>query len=216
MTRSAVFVACVGAFCLGITLNASAEPVTITGGSLVFPSGEFLQIGPISLTGTRGFSLQGFVDAGELSIPGLGFGFPPGSTLEPGIIVGSAFFATTLTLDGRTFPNVGSGLTSLRLDLFTPMIVPPLQASPVTVTAPFSFTGSFRGDPDLPPLEASFQGSGRVSVIFSEEPGGSCFSGGIRLRLRPQATPEPATLVLISGGLVATAARVRRRRAPTE
>ena len=65
MTRCAVFVACVGAFCLGITPTASAEPITITGGSLVFLTGDTHQSGSISLTGTRGFSLQGFVDSGE-------------------------------------------------------------------------------------------------------------------------------------------------------
>jgi len=65
MTRCAVLVACVGAFCLGITPTASAEPVIITGGSLVFDSGFLTQDGSISLTGTRGFSLQGGVDSGE-------------------------------------------------------------------------------------------------------------------------------------------------------
>ncbi len=218
MTRCAVFVACVGVFCLGIPLTASAEPVTITGGSLVFSSGSNFQGGPISLTGTRGFSVQGGVDSGETTIPGLGCCFPPGSTLSPGRahISGNAWGAD-VTLDGQTFRNVGNGnsLTSLSLDLFVTMIVPDLQSSPVTVRAPFTATGElFRADPDLPPLDVTVQGSGTVSVIFSEVPGGVWASGGVRYDFgsTPTPTPEPATLTLISGGLVAAASRARKRR----
>jgi hypothetical protein len=217
MTRFAVSVASVGAFCLGITLNASAEPITITGGSLVFPTGDFFQAGPISLTGTRGFSIQGFVRTDEASIPGLSFGIPPGSSFPPADITSSAWFDTTLTLDGRTFPDVGffhfPTNTFLQLDLVTPLMAPELQPSPVTVTAPFTFTGSFFADDFVHPrLQASFRGSGTVSAIFSAEAGGFWRSEGVRYEFTPQATPEPATLTLVTAGLVASAIRSRRRR----
>jgi len=217
MTRSAVFVSCVGAFCLGLTATASAEPVTITGGALVFTSGDLFQGGSISLTGTRGFSLEGAVASGEGTVPGLGFGFLPGSILVPGSgnLSGNAWVGATATLDGQTFPNVGDAgsLTSFSLNLFVTMMLPELQASPITVTAPFTATGSlFRADPDLPPLEASFQGSGTVAAIFSEAPGGFWDSGGVRYDFTPQVTPEPATLTLMIGGLIARASRMRKRR----
>ncbi len=141
--------------------------------------------------------------------------FFPGSTLEPGNahISGNAWGAD-MTFDGQTFPNIGNGnsLTSLSLDLFVTMILPALQASPVTVTAPFTTTAFlFRADPDLPPLEASFQGSGTVSAIFSEVPGGVWASNGVRYDFT-QPTPEPATLTLVSGGLIAATIRARKRR----
>jgi hypothetical protein len=215
MTRSAVFVACSAISCLGIAFKASAEPVTITGGSMVFSTGDMFQAGPISLTGTRGFSLQGDVLSGEGTVPGLGCCFFPGETLGPtrGRLSGNAWRADA-TLDGQTFPNVGSAdtLNPFLLDLFVTMIVPELQASPVTVPAPFTAIGHLsRVDPNLPPLNVSVRGSGKVSVTFVEVALGAWNSGGVRYDFT-QPTPEPATLMLVSGGVVAAAARVRKRR----
>jgi len=122
-----------------------------------------------------------------------------------------------MTFEGQTFLNIGNGnsLTLFSLDLFVTMILPALQPSPVTVTAPFTTTALlFRADPDLPPLEASFQGSGTVSAIFSEVPGGVWASSGVRYDFT-QPTPEPATLTLMLGGLIAAAFRVRSGAQPT-
>jgi hypothetical protein len=65
MTRSAFFVACVGVLCLCVASPASAEPITITGGSIVFPEAAIFQVGPISIVGTRGFSIKAWIDTGE-------------------------------------------------------------------------------------------------------------------------------------------------------
>jgi hypothetical protein len=54
MTKCAKFVACVGVLCLGVASRALAEPITVTAGSLVFPTGERFQAGVLSLTGTLG------------------------------------------------------------------------------------------------------------------------------------------------------------------
>jgi hypothetical protein len=90
-------------------------------------------------------------------------------------------------------------------------MAPELQTSPVTTKAPFTFTGSFFADDRVhPPLEASFRGAGTVTAIFSEEPGGLWNSEGVQYEFTPQTTPEPATLTLMSAGLIAAAARVRK------
>jgi hypothetical protein len=212
MTRFAVSVACVGVFCLGVTQSASAEPVTITGGSLVFPTGDQSQFGPISLTGTRGFSLHGFVDSGETGIPGLGCCFSPGTTVRGSArLLGFAWRETSIALDGQTFTDIGGALSfnELRLDLFATMITP---ASPMTVTAPFTVVfGRFvRADQIHPALVVPIRGAGTASVTFLEVPG-SFISGGVRYDFTPP-TPEPATLTLVTAGLVASADRLRNRR----
>jgi hypothetical protein len=213
MTRFAVSVACVGVFCLGLTQSASAEPVTITGGSLVFPTGDQSQFGPISLTGTRGFSLHGFVDSGETSIPGLGCCFSPGSAVGGSArLLGFAWRETSITLDGQTFAHIGGAISfnQLHVDLFATMITP---ASPMTVTAPFTVAfGRFvRADQVHPAVEVPIRGAGTVSVTFLEVPG-SFTSGGVRYDFT-QPTPEPATLTLMSAGLIGATTRLRKRRA---
>ncbi len=65
ITRGALFLAGVVVLCLGAASRAAAEPVTITGGSIVFSESGLFQAGPISLTRTRGFSVNGSVDTGE-------------------------------------------------------------------------------------------------------------------------------------------------------
>jgi hypothetical protein len=59
MTRGAFLVAGVGVLCLGVGSPGSAEPITITSGSMVFPQAALNQAGPISIVGTRGFSIEG-------------------------------------------------------------------------------------------------------------------------------------------------------------
>ena len=65
MIRFAVFVAGITLLCLGASSDVQAEPITITGGLLVFPTGDRFQAGPISLVGTHGFSVQGRVNSGN-------------------------------------------------------------------------------------------------------------------------------------------------------
>ena len=73
MTRSAVFVASVGVLCLTVSVDARAEPIRISGGTLdfngVFGAGPS-QPGFLSIVGNRGFSVAGVVESGKLvSIP---------------------------------------------------------------------------------------------------------------------------------------------------
>lgn len=216
MTRSAVFVACLGAFCLGITLNASAEPITITGGSLEFPTIAASQAGPISLTGTRGFSLQGFVDSGESTVGALCTPCVPDVSLSVGAaLFGSALVVTTATLDGKTYLDVNRELSpvGIFLKLAGTTHLPTLQASPVVLIAPFTVTGTFSFvdiQQQLPPVEVPIGGAGEVRMMLSPAPL-SWDAAPVRYDFT-QPTPEPAPLMLISVGLVAAAIRARKRR----
>jgi hypothetical protein len=165
MTRFAVSVACVGAFCLGITLNASAEPITITGGGLEFPEIAIAQGVPISLTGTRGFSLQGFVNSGESDFGALCTPCTPDVTLSVGAdLFGSALLVATATLDGQTYLDVNTVFSqvAIALNLAGTAHLPALQASPVVVIAPFTVTGTFSFlvlQGQLPPVEIPIRGT---------------------------------------------------------
>jgi len=59
MTRGAFFVAAVGVLCLGVGSPTSADPITITAGSIAFPQASLFQLGPISIIGNRNFSIKG-------------------------------------------------------------------------------------------------------------------------------------------------------------
>jgi hypothetical protein len=59
MTGGAFCVVCAGVLCLGVGSPASAEPITITSGSIALAA--LNQAGPISIVGTRGFSFEGGV-----------------------------------------------------------------------------------------------------------------------------------------------------------
>jgi len=220
MTRSAVFIACVSLLCLGASSRVQAEPIKITGGSLVFESGALNQGGSISLVGTRGFSLQGTLDSGEIFISPLEECRPcvPTSTFSiGGSITGAGSGGVLqLTLDGQTYSDIAStvSLETLGLDLFGTITLPQLQTSPVVVTAPFTLAGLFETfDPDRPHVTAAIQGAGTASLMLAPASIGPFWDlRGVRYDFASTPTPEPATLTMVGGALVAAALRARKRR----
>ena len=141
--------------------------------------------------------------------------FFPGSTLEPGNahISGNAWGAD-MTFDGQTFPNIGNGNSLTSFESGFVRHDDPAGAAGISGDCHGSVHHHrfpFSGRSGFPPLEASFQGSGTVSAIFSEVPGGVWASNGVRYNFT-QPTPEPATLTLVSGGLIAATIRARKRR----
>jgi hypothetical protein len=94
------------------------------------------------------------------------------------------------------------------------VVLPPLAAS-ATVTAPFTFTGTF-----LHPVDGGFTndplvGGGTATLNFfsASQSSGLWSLGGARYDLTgsPSPTPEPATLLLFGGGMLALAGVVARR-----
>jgi hypothetical protein len=216
MARGTFFVAAAGVLCLGVASPASAEPITITAGSIVFPKPEIFQLGPISIAGTRGFSIEGGIDTGESRVDPIAECFP----CEPGIHFGlgaqftaSAFLADA-TLDGQTYPNFGFGFdvfASLELDGTTTL--PEVKGPSIVVTAPFVVNeGSFFQPRDAAGLP--LRGGGVVTLTLTANPFIPVWEfSQVRYDFQtPAPVPEPATLVLVGGGLVGTLLRFRKRR----
>ena len=220
MTRITSIVACTGLLCLGVGRHASADPVRLTAGSIV-TNGQ-AAVGPVSIIGTRGFSLIGQVDTGEGRVDPYGECTPcgPGRTT---ISVGAFLLGTALpgvaTLDGKTY-TVGSGVNDdvgPLLEFFGTALVPEPRDSPTVVTAPFTAEGRFfLGFDQIPVL---MEGRGIATLLFNPFPAGiGSPPTSIIERVRYDFTdetpvPEPATLTMVAGGLIAIA-RARKRRRP--
>jgi hypothetical protein len=216
--KSALFVAFAGVVCLAAALEATAGPINIVSGSLVFPTGEFLQTGPLSLVGTRGFSVMGKVDLGENPFPPFNQCLPfcPSSDtldLGGGRVSGSGFFDTNVTLEGRTFLDVG-GLQSeaqLVLGFLGSVFVPEVGQSPIVLSTPFRLQD--QESRFVPPGADSVPIRGRGVVTIGLEPvSGFWEVQNARYDFSPQPTPEPATLMLLASGLAGLAFRSRRQR----
>jgi hypothetical protein len=213
MTKSAVFVACVGVMCLGVASRALAEPITLTAGALVFSSGSPFQAGSLSLTGTRGFSLEGGVDSGETRIDPLGQCGPcvPASTMSVGaLLTGFAFLSTDATLDGHSYSNVGGSLsdTNAFLELVGTIAVPKVGESPIVITAPFTLRASFFQP--SPTRSVPIRGGGVATLMMAPQFSEFWELRGVRYDFVATPTPEPATLILVVGGLAGIALRAGR------
>jgi hypothetical protein len=195
--------------------SSSAEPVTITSGLLTAlwspqPGGSTL------LTGTRGFSLDARVTPGEGRIDVLTNcdSCVPGAPLSVAGILSGAAFTGVATIDGQTFTDLAgvAGPASIFMEFFGSTVLPAMQAADVVVTLPFSMMGVF----NLPGTQAALRGRGLATVVLqranvpSDVP--PQWTGkSVVYDFGNQATvPEPSTMILVGGGLLALV-RARRR-----
>jgi hypothetical protein len=212
MTRITSFVACMGLSFLGVVSHASAEPIRVTGGTIVVTG--LTGLGSVSIVGTRGFSLTGGVDPLEGRVDPFTECNPclPGtSTLSVGGFLGGTVFPHAVaTLDGNTY-TVGTGiddLVGLTLELFGIASLPALSDSRTIISAPFTAAGGFFLPSLNPPL---IRGRGIATVALKPFPAdGSPETWEIDRLVRydfsdpgPDPVPEPATLVLVASGLAA-------------
>jgi hypothetical protein len=215
MTRVACFVVCGSLLCLATATPAAADPVTITSGSIILSESSQFQAGPITVTGTRGFSIQGFVDTGEGRADPLSQCFPcePTTNFSVGANFSDTAVVGSATLDGMTFPDLSSTrsntFVSLQLDGTT--VLPPVNGSSLVIRAPFTvapdslFTyqvtpGSNTEPPEL--ATVALGGRGTATVRFHVNPTIPVWEfSDMRWDFTP--TPEPSTLVLLGGGLAA-------------
>lgn len=211
--------------CLLFCAEARADTFNITGG---FISTGNLEGGRFTLNGD-GFSLSGLVTNG----PDTCFGCPAGSTASIGGFGGllgiqSLGFppAAPSTWGGVTYDPLHYSFASVRLN--GTFVVPEVQDARFTLTVPFTFTAILEGCTDrLGPVNGcrpgdivfnrtTFVGNGIATVEMigiDDVQGRRYFVSSIRSDF---VTPEPATVALLSTGLlgVAAAARRRRRQAP--
>ena len=210
MTRITSFVVCIGLLSLGGP-RASAEPIRITGGTFLVPG--LSESGSIAIVGTRGFSLvskvttlEGHVDPFIECTPcGLGV-----STISIGAFQGGTSFFGPVTLDGVTY-HVGDGIDDpeiISFEIFGTAPVPSLDSLPTSVTAPFTLAGNFFASPNA---GVPIEGRGLATLFFG--PGSSVNIQRIRYDFTDQTpVPEPSTLTMVAGGLLAVARAARRRR----
>jgi hypothetical protein len=203
---------------------AAADPISITSGSLVMNPSS----GPLTLTGDRGFTFSSSVSV----FGGLPRGFfepwdvcanrhapepcAPGSVLGLNAIWFGPEVIGPATLDGVSYPDVGSPTSpsTMGVQFLGTVVLPPL-ASSATVTAPFTFTGTFFHPVDGGFTNDSLVGGGTATLYFfsGSQSSGLWSLGGARYDLTgsPSPTPEPDTLLLLGGGMLALAGVVARR-----
>jgi PEP-CTERM motif len=219
MTRITSFVVCIGLLSLGAAPRASAEPIIITGGTFLVPG--LSEAGSISIVGTRGFSLVSKVTTLEGRVDPFTNCFPcsPGvSTISIGAFQAGTSFYGPVTLDGVTY-HVGDGIDDPELigfEIFGTAPVPGVDSLPTSVTVPFTLEGNFFAS--FPEAGVPIKGRGLATLFF--RPDASMPVNPNIERVRYDFTdqtpvPEPSTLTMVAGGLLAVVRAARKRRQQT-
>ena len=205
MTRFIHFVLCVSVS-LAWTSHARADPVRITSGFLVATSP--VEVAPVSVTGTRGFSTRGIVVPSEGHLDAFLDCRPcmPGDPIRlGGFLTG---FDAEVTLDGNIYDLTldTSNPVNMRWTLATGTITaPPFALGAQLLEIPFTLTGQFfpGGESAAIPLV----GGGIASILLSPLPQAQSLWGAALLHYDFQGdatpVPEPASLTLFGLGLAA-------------
>jgi hypothetical protein len=189
------------AFCT-IGTAASADPITITSGSVMYLRLNALEVvfrSPISLDFFAGTDSENWPPPYETS-PHAGSMLNVSAT-EPEV---SGFF----TLGGTDYEGTGSFSIASR-----PVAVPTLASELATATTPFRFFGTFNGQSAAGVSQTlALRGRGTASVTFgpSSRPGRTDWFQSIYDFDQFSSTPEPSTILLLGSAMALIGRRLRR------
>lgn len=195
--------------------TAAADPIVVTGGSLTLTGPS--ELGSVSISGTRGFSLEGPANPSEG-----GTGAMLHCPCEPGMQLSLdggfsqlMFDGSRLTVDGQDVVIEGGFSSEVLLFMRTggSIVMPSFDSgSPIDVTTPFSMEGVLALSPLAPPTP--LVGNGLIHVLLERSPFVPAWEiDAIRWDFQESApVPEPSSLVLLASGGAALVFRHRLRR----
>jgi hypothetical protein len=169
-TKTGVAALCTLAAALFVSPQALAQNISVSGGFA-----DVAGSGPIVLVGDQGFSVVSSIArppniVQPFDICGIPGRCVPGASVDLLTAGSGEDGGGTATLDGVSYVNVGgANASSTWQGRFTGSVVLPAWASHTSVSAPFSFSGSFR-HPDAGglALNESIAGAGTATLFLDE------------------------------------------------